>query len=69
MGTASAKPILMPTIVGWILATLVVAWGLAKPTGRVESSTDAGERTAADITATTGSTSLKVSRLDLADQP
>ena len=30
--------------------------------------TDAGERTAADITATTGSTALHVSRLDLADQ-
>ena len=30
--------------------------------------TDAGERTAADITAATGSTALHVSRLDLADQ-
>jgi NAD(P)-dependent dehydrogenase (short-subunit alcohol dehydrogenase family) len=30
--------------------------------------TDAGERTAADITATSGSTALRVSRLDLADQ-
>jgi NAD(P)-dependent dehydrogenase (short-subunit alcohol dehydrogenase family) len=30
--------------------------------------TDAGERTAADITATTGNTALHVSRVDLADQ-
>ena len=30
--------------------------------------TDAGERTAADITATTGNTALHVGRLDLADQ-